>query len=201
MSLTQRFTKLPRAIQWAAYAAIVIVLLLVWEQHLFPIADGWNKSAAQIEKNVAQARQGRKVAADLQKQDIQQVVLSLGTVKVPTGEVESAQALNKIINAVLVKHHATDQTISHRARTRLQRTALANIAQGRRVDKMSTDLKFVATPAVALAIIADLESSPDINSIYSVRMTREGNGRVKVQLTLEAWMFGSESPGGPGGVA
>ena len=50
----------------------------------------------------------------------------------------------------------------------------------------------------AIAIISELESSPEVESITSVRMTKDANRKVKVNLSLEAWVLPSETAKGGG---
>ncbi len=70
------------------------------------------------------------------------------------------------------------------------------------MERISGDLKFEARPEAALSIISELEDSPAIESITSVRLSTEaGPGKVRVDLTLEAWVVGSDQRSrGLGGV-
>ena len=62
------------------------------------------------------------------------------------------------------------------------------------------DLRFDATPAIAAKVIAALETSPDIDAISSLRMTRQpGPRRVTVVLTVESWIVSAERRARGGG--
>ncbi|MCZ6494322.1 MAG: hypothetical protein O6933_09610, partial [Planctomycetota bacterium] len=63
------------------------------------------------------------------------------------------------------------------------------------------DFRFDAAPDEAIAIIAELESSPMIEAISSVRITRvSGTRKVTVDLTVEAWIVSAEPRRRMGGV-
>ena len=70
-----------------------------------------------------------------------------------------------------------------------------------RGERLTGDLKFSAKPEVALAILCDLETSPDIDQFSIVRLSKDQNGKVKVHYVLEAWVIASEGSSSAAGAA
>jgi hypothetical protein len=97
----------------------------------------------------------------------------------------------------LNKHRATSAVFSSRPGSRLPRNALVELTGGTgRIDRLTKEVKFDATPDAALAVIADLEASPHVDSISSVRIVRDAGGKVKVTLTIESWIRGDDRAAG-----
>ena len=61
MSIFDRFMQMPRVMQWAIGAAVAVLVFLVWDDHIRPVGEAWDRRAATIEGQVARARE----AADL----------------------------------------------------------------------------------------------------------------------------------------
>ena len=189
------FARMPRALQWALLAIIGFGLFALWDQFLNPLKVSWDKETAAIESSVRDIRNTEAVTSRIQ--GVKDVVVALGPVDAPTNDREGAAALNVAINEVLKNNGAVNPSFSFRSRGKLSKTALVSITSGsKRIDRLTGDLKFDATPKNAAAIIAALESNPDIEAVDSVRMTRDTAGKVKVHLTLEIWVLTSESSKG-----
>lgn len=191
-SISSRFQQLPRALQWSALAALALALFMLWAEYLQPVADRWDRSAEGIESRVKEVRAVETVARELE--NMKDVVITLGPVEPPTGEQASADSLNSMVNQVLEKNNANNQSSGLRSKTNLPKTALMSIVRGsKRVERHAYDLKFESTPQAAAAIVAELESSPYIEAVTSLRMTRDAAGKVKVTLTIEAWVLSAET--------
>ena len=55
----------------------------------------------------------------------------------------------------------------------------------------------MAAPTYTTSLtIAELEASQAIESVSALRMRRDNEGKVSVQLVVEAWVFASRSGGG-----
>lgn len=190
-SKMDRFRALPRAIQWAAIAALGMVLFLAWDWYIAPAADRWNKEADAIQNRVHEVRAVQDATSDVGT--IRGLVTNLGPVEPPTGESIGAAQFNNVVNQVIKKHGATNDSLGLRSKGKLPKTALPSFARGKRIERWTGDLKFDATPSAAAAIIADLEASPDIEAIESVRISRDAQGKVKVHLAIEAWVLSGEA--------
>ncbi|MHC4306938.1 MAG: hypothetical protein ACYSW2_21040, partial [Planctomycetota bacterium] len=98
------------------------------------------------------------------------------------------------VNEVLKQHRVSDDSFNYRGPEKLPRGTLAQILRsGQRVERVTGDLRFDASPTEAIAIIAELESSPTIEAVSDVRMTLQGGRqKVRVDLTVESWIVSSE---------
>lgn len=191
-SIMDRYRRMPRAIRWALLAAIGIALFEVREIVLRPFANAWDHKAEIIEDRVSQVRASQDISREIDQ--MHDLVRDLGPVDVPRNEADGQKSLNAAIGQVLQKNGATNQSWAIGPKGNLSKTALPSIANGKRIERLAGDLKFDATPKAAAAIIAELESNPDIETVDSVRMTRDASGgKVKVHLTIEAWVLASEA--------
>jgi hypothetical protein len=195
-SLLNRFLALPRAIQWAGLGAVGLLLFLIWDSYLKDLADDINLQSEQILSQVAEVRGARDTAVALTKPELKPVVEAIGAVARPRSETVGAGAFTDVVNDLVRTHGISDHSFSLRARGKLPKNALVGaLPAGKRAERMTADLKFSAKPEVALAVLADLESSPDIEQVSSVRLVRDANGRIKAHYVLEAWVISSDAPG------
>jgi hypothetical protein len=195
-TLLDRFLALPRAMQWAALGAIGLVLFLIWDSYLKGFTEGINLKSERILAQVAEVRGARDTAAALQRSEIKPVVLSIGEVARPRSETAGAEAFTDVVNTLVKRHNLTDHSFSLRARGKLPKNALLGaLPAGKRAERMTADLKFSAKPDVATALLADLESSPEIEQVSSVRLVKDANGKVKAHYVLEAWVIASDVAG------
>ena len=51
------------------------------------------------------------------------------------------------------------------------------------------DLQFEAAPEEVMQVVSDLESSPWIDAITSLRLTKSEPRMIRVNLSLEAWVL------------
>jgi hypothetical protein len=190
----ERFRAFPRAIQWAVLAVLAVLLFLVWDEYIAPIGHDWNERADDIQADVNEVRAVHASVREVR--NIEDVVTNLGPVEPPTGESVGTASFNNIVNQVIKKHGAVNDSLGFRSKGNLPKDVSPSISRNKRVERWTGDLKFDATPSAAAAIIADLEASPDIEAVESIRMTRDTQGKVKVHLTIEAWVLSSEAPKG-----
>ena len=193
-TLLNRFLALPRAIQWASLAAIGVVVFLMWDSWVGPMVNDLDRQAETISNDVRSIRAARDLADDLRKPELSNIVTAIGAVRPPRNPATGTSAFTKVVNELMKKHGITDQDFSLRTRGNLQKNALIGVLPpGKRAERLTGDLKFSAKPEVAVAILSALESSPDIEQVSSVRLTKDQNGKVKVAYTLEAWVASSEA--------
>jgi hypothetical protein len=188
-SMIESFRGATRAVQWAIIAAVGLALFFVWSEYLDPVVTEIDARAAEIEEHVQQVRSAQQMEAEFKP--VKNVVETLGKVQFPGSEAESAAAFHSLVNSVLSKNSAANPTFAFRPKGNLPKNALGAAARNRRVERLTGDLKFDASPEAATSIIAELESSPDVEAINSVRITKIAQGKVQVQLALEAWVLAS----------
>ncbi len=189
-TIWQRFRQLPRAIQWAAYAAAGMALFIGVNDYLWKQAEHWSTEADRIEMKFQSVRDGQNIADQLLS--MRNPLVAHGEIRIPEQAGEGGPALDAAVTAVM-NRHSIRHTYDRRAPVRLK-GSLATIKDGDEAQSISAELRFEASPEDAMAVIAQLESSPDIEAISNVRITRiTGARRLKVQLTLEAWVFSNKA--------
>ena len=189
---SQRFAQLPRAAQWGLIGAVVIIALLFYTDVLWKFADKWNDKADGIR---SQVRQAALTNSGLDRIDrMKDLISGVGPVVKPDTEGDANKALTQSVNAILKLHSVSNDDFKIRPPARLPTGTLEKIVQGRnqRVKRLTGELRFDASPEHTLAIIAELESSEDIESVSHVRLNKKpGTPKLSVRLTVEAWILSS----------
>ena len=79
---------------------------------------------------------------------------------------------------------------AQRASTRLSGVS----ANGEKIAKVSGELQFECSADVFSKIVADIESSPAIESISSIRLQRkEAEKKLDVRMTIDTWVIPGKS--------
>ncbi len=188
----QRFAQLPRAAQWALIGTVVIIAMLIYTDYLWKFADEWNDEADGIQSQVRQAALTNSGFDRLDR--MKDLISGVGPVVKPTTEADANKALTQSVNAILKLHSVSNDDFKIRPPARLPTGTLEKIVQGRnqRVERLTGELRFDASPEHTLAIIAELESSEDIESVSHVRLNKlPGTRKLSVRLTVEAWILSS----------
>ncbi len=194
-SIWSSYRRLSTTVQWSIAAAVVGVLFLVWNDYVVQLTDNWDRRAERMLASVEKAAGDTQRLQSLRR--LRPVVLGLGPVDKPGSESDAEKRLNAAINDVLKEHAVLQDSFNYRGPSKLRRGTLSRvIAPDQHVEHITGDLRFDATPAVAAAIISALETSPDIDAISTLRMTRQpGPRRVTVVLTVETWILSAERHG------
>ena len=143
------------------------------------------------------------MALDLSAQSQAEAALALArtSVELALEAVEANEALTETVNAIIKRHTVSKDDFKIRRPARLPTGTLEKIVKGsnKRVEKLTGELRFEATSENMLAIIAELESSPDIESVSHVRLNKlSGTRKLSVQLQVEAWILASVTRRGTG---
>lgn len=191
-SIWLRYRAMPTTMQWAVGAAVVAVVFLIWNDHIVRLTDEWNGQAERMLADVEKASGDTQRLQTLGR--LRPVVLGLGPIEDPGAESAAEKQLNKAINEILKNQQVSDDSYSYRGPSKLRRGTLSRVTgPGEQVERITGDLRFDATPEVAARILADMEASPDIDAISSLRLTRQpGPRRVTVDLTVETWIITAE---------
>ena len=187
----QRFRQAPRAIQWAAYAAILMTGFLIWDGSFRKLGDEWSRRADRIEQRVKDVRDASKLGRDLRA--LRNTIASCGPVELPGSAEDGTEALNRTVTEVLKNYQPSNVNWRSGPDQKLPRSVLDDLTPGRsRIATIKGDLDFEAPWAEASAIIADLESNPQIELISSLSMTKTSGRKLKVRLALESWVLPSK---------
>ncbi len=196
---TQRFVQLPRAAQWALIGAVLIIASLIYIDFLWKFADDWNDKADKIR---TQVRQAALTNDGLDRIDrMKDLISGVGPVVKPTNEGDANKALTQSVNAILKLHSVSNDDFKIRPPARLPTGTLERIVQERnqRGERLTGELRIDASPEHTLAILAELESSEDIESVSHVRLNKlPGTRKLSVRLTVEAWILSSVAGRGTG---
>ncbi len=196
---SQRFNELPRAAKWALIGIVTIIALLIYIDYLRNFADQWNSEADRIR---SQVRQAASTNSQLDGgRSMEDLISGLGEVEKPADEAKANEALTETVNAIIKRHAVSKDDFKIRRPARLPTGTLEKIVKGsnKRVEKLTGELRFEATSENMLAIIAELESSPDIESVSHVRLNKlSGTRKLSVQLQVEAWILASATRRGTG---
>ena len=179
-SLKDRWSELPLRWKRLLIAVGIVLGFVLYVDWVWPIAERWNAESDRIEAVLDRAEGNR---------------LELGPIRIPSTEGEGSIALAETVNAAIRNHPVSNFSFDARAGARLPPAALREIASGAgdRVERVVGEIGFTSTPEEAADIIAELEASPDLESISRLRITRSQtlDRRVDVKMTVEAWVLGS----------
>ena len=196
----ERSRGMPRAMQWALWAAVGIGAFMIWDATLNQLAIRWASEADRIKADVEQVRAGTDLARELRRRDVAEAILAIGAVEKPGASEDGSLALSQTVNAVLAQFNVEEDSFAARPDRQLPRGTLISVVGGRRLESIKGDLNFIASPEDTISIISALESHPAIEGIRSIRLTKEGmrNGKakLKVRMTLETWVISSRGERG-----
>ena len=186
--LVDRFLALPPIWRIAGAGALLVVALLVAQDHVWPIADDWNREADRIERTIAR---GRSLDAALEPR-IERIAAALGPIEVPRSAAPGATRLEETVGRICAAHDI-DPKIDGRTGSRLPNNSPLSEVAGGRVERLICELEFVASPDVLIDVVRSLEAEPEIESISDLRIERIDEGvrsgvTLDVRLVIEAWV-------------
>ncbi|MBC8202547.1 MAG: hypothetical protein H8E91_01845 [Planctomycetes bacterium] len=182
--LLDRIAAFPRAIQWAIWAAVGTIAFLMWDASIAEIAADWSSKADTIEMQIREVNKPTRLTASTKS-----AITAFGEVQLPREKADGASGLTNAIHEILGSSRVRDDDFKRTKTTRMRSNALPGIAQsGQQIEQVIGDLHFEARQSDVLNVIADLESSPWIDTISSVRLTRIDERLIRVNLSLEAWV-------------
>lgn len=192
-----RFQQLPRVIRWGFFGAVALILFLLWDQYIAPIANDWNAQADRIESQLRVVRDADRLSREVRQ--LHETIVGVGPVDLGR-DVELEQVrLTQAVNSVKDQFSISKDSWGTRTGGTVRRGALAGIPGGDQAQVITGDLRFDAAPEDAAALIAELESLPEISRLTSLTMMKLANRRVSVRLQLESWVLSGPSAAARGG--
>jgi hypothetical protein len=198
-TIFERIARLPRGVRWAIFAAVAMIVFLAWSDYIAPVSADWAVRAERIQRDVRTVHESSRLQSELRA--LRPTVVGVGPVQIPRDPAAGSDAMHRAVIEILAKHQVSGDTFSVNPRGAMGRSALASVLGGRQPHILQGNITFDATPDVALAVIAAIESSPHIESISQLTMQRIANRRVSVRMTLEAWIVGDEPLRGGAGAS
>lgn len=180
----------PRALRWSVYALLGMLLFLLWDSIVFPVTENWKSRADLIQLRVDRVREGGDLTAAFER--LQDEVRAYGSIELPGPESSGRIELNAAINDILERYSITEESSSV-SQSKVRKGTLGNYAGNKRLESLKLVFDFISSPKDALSIIADLEANPAVEFITSLRITKAPSKKVKVHLTIESWVLGSNS--------
>ena len=188
-TLAARFRALPRSARWGIWAgALILSYFLVVER----VIDSINATNAK-----ADDREGALIALardpiSSQSSDLALGIKKFGAVELPGDPETRSVAFNRRVVEVLAKHKIKDSSTT---RTMPIGNGPLKTAYGdaNRIDRQVREIQFDATPESIAAVIADLESAPEVAAISRVQLRRgdqqDSAARLlKATISVEAWV-------------
>jgi hypothetical protein len=193
-NMVQRFREAPRAIQWLAAAGLLMLVFLVWDETT-TLADGLKRDADKLQMSIDDVHDAEALITELKV--MRDLMGSVGPVEKPGSKEDGSQALTAAVNAVLAEFDVSPDSVefSNREGQKLHRDIVKDLGGSKTLGTGSNglgtwrgDLQFVASPAVAVSVVAALESNPAIERVQNLTIDKNGASDLRVQLVLEAWV-------------
>ena len=180
----QRFKELERVWQWVILAVTFLVIFLIWSEGIAPIGDAWAERSDQIELDL----QRTSGAIEIDRSAASAAMI-YGAVELPNTKAKGSLELTEVVQGILADNGITNDTFYQSQSTNIKTGTLPGLARpGEKMERIKGELDFESTPAKAMSIISQLEQSPIIEAVSYVSIRKEGAGKIRAKLTLEAWV-------------
>lgn len=184
----QQFRTLPVVVQVLAWVLVGAVSLIIVDDYVWEIGRHWSDRADAIERKVADA--GNIEDRKRNARALRAAMTALGPVALPESLARSQDALTEVVNEVFSGYGSVAGLSFDPRGAASMPTVLSNVMGGRKVERISGELRFDATVEDTIAIISELESRPEIEAVTTVRMTRQpAITKLRVNLTIDAWVI------------
>jgi len=182
--MLDRIASYPRAIQWAIWTTVGTVAFLMWDSTLAEVATDWSSKADNIEMQISEVNTPVELTSITKN-----AITAFGEIQLPRTKAVGASGLTNAIHAILAARNVRNDEFKRTKTTRMRSGSLPGIAtSGQQIEQVIGDLHFDARQSEILDVIADLESSPWIDSVSSVRLSKLEGRLIGVDLSLEAWV-------------
>lgn len=181
--------------QWLTVGLLAVMVLLLWQWYVWAAATTLNERADEYKEAITRAGE-----SDHQLNDrIEAAILALGETEPLTDEVMGTAELSAVIARVLDDHNVLSRDVDTKPRVKFSsRDRPRMVPAGYDGERVTAEVRFEASPEDAFAVIAELESSPEVETVSKVRISRTTDRRkktVNVQMSVEAWVVpGLRSP-------
>lgn len=183
--LKARYASLPRRQQWVVLAAIALLGWFLADTVAWQRAAEWAAESDQIESALSRGA-GRQATVTT---ELKRDVATYGAVEVPGDGAQGREELARAINDIAKKHKVAGYSYEARTGQRMKDADAAVL--GGTLERLQAEVKFDTTPDELPKIVDELESHPGVETISSLRLTKNEQARkITVQATVEAWVVG-----------
>lgn len=205
--LLRSWSRLPRVAQWSVLA---IVLIAAYFLAIEPVLNLTGLYTSKADRIAAALRREKELAAPDSEDGrlLAQAARVFGKPLLPGDPAAKPETLYRVVNRILREHLVDDAVVNERAGpVQLRPEQLTALTDGyHTIEKFSLEVAFEADPQTAVAVLADMESSPEVTAIGRVRIekanTRAGSHDtdplVRVMLAPEIWVLSVASAGNAG---
>jgi len=173
-----------RAMQWAFWAAAFTVAFLIWDSTVAELGSNWSSQVEQKELQLQELQRPTTLTSS-----VKNAIASFGEVELPRAKSDGASALTESVHTILSNHRVNDDEFTRTKTTRMKSGSLPGIGNaGENIEQVIGDIRFEATQEEVLLVISELESSPWIDAVSNVRLTKQDGRMIKVDLSVEAWV-------------
>ena len=173
-----------RAIQWAFWAAIVTIAFLLWDATVAELGADWNAQVQTKEKQLAELQRPTTLTSS-----VKSAVTSFGEVELPRDKSTGATAMTEAIQDILSRHRVKNDEYTRTKTNRMKSGSLPGVSStGEQIEQVIGDIRFEVTQEKVLEVISELESSPWIDSVSNLRLTKQDGRMIRVDLSVEAWV-------------
>jgi len=173
-----------RAIQWAFWAAIVTIAFLLWDATVAELGADWNAQVQTKEKQLAELQRPTTLTSS-----VKSAVTSFGEVELPRDKSTGATAMTEAIQDILSRHRVKNDEYTRTKTNRMKSGSLPGVSStGEQIEQVIGDIRFEVTQEKVLEVISELESSPWIDAVSNLRLTKQDGRMIRVDLSVEAWV-------------
>ncbi len=178
---------LPTASRYGLIALTILAAYFAVDSWSWNWARTWNLEADRIQKILSDSAKITGNTEDTPSMGPE----TFGPVLPIGSESEGTQSMATAVVEIVKKYSTTNFSYdAQRASTRLAGVS----ANGEKIAKVSGELQFECSADVFSKIVADIESSPAIESISSIRLQRkEVEKKLNVRMTVDTWVIPGKS--------
>ena len=178
-----------RAMQWAFWAGVITIAFLVWDSSVAELGASWSSRADEIELQIKEVNTPILITSSVKNS-----VAAFGEIELPRTKSDGAAAMTEAVHEILSSHNVKDDEYTRTKTSKMKNSAMRGIANsGQQLEAVIGDIRFEATQENILKVISDLESSPWIDTVSDIRLTKKDGRMIRVDLSVEAWVLTTSS--------
>ena len=178
-----------RAMQWAFWAGVITIAFLVWDSSVAELGASWSSRADEIELQIKEVNTPILITSSVKNS-----VAAFGEIELPRTKSDGAAAMTEAVHEILRSHRVKDDEYTRTKTSKMKNSAMRGIANsGQQLEAVIGDIRFEATQENILKVISDLESSPWIDTVSDIRLTKKDGRMIRVDLSVEAWVLTASS--------